>query len=118
MRNFVSVKELQVKLITIGTMTFKRFNELKEQGAPTIKLAGITFFGEELEELMEKNERYIIKYRNIYYLDVANYKTEPKFKVSKVWHTDDELPFTKRNRYYTMDYKSVNHLLGNEIFAY
>lgn len=99
-------------------MTFNRFYELKLQGAPTITLAGITFFGEELEELMEKNERYILKNRDIYYLDVANYKTEPKFKVSKVWHTNDVLPFTKRGRYYTMDYKGVNHLLGQEVFAY
>lgn len=101
-----------------GTMTFKRYQELREQGAPTIKLAGITFFGEELNELMEKDERYIITGRNIYYLDVANYKTEPKFKVSKVWHTDDVLPFTKRGRYYTFGYKAVNNLLGQEIFAH
>lgn len=99
-------------------MTFKRFYELKMQGAPTITLAGITFFGEQLEELMEKDERYIIKYRDIYYLQTANYKTEPKFKASKVWHTNDELPFTKRGRYYTMNYKQVNNLLGQEIFAY
>lgn len=99
-------------------MTFKRFYELKLQYAPTITLAGITFFGEELDELMEKDERYIIKYRNIYYLEVANYKTEPKYKVRKVWHTDDVLPFTKMGRYYTMNYKSVNHLLGQEIFAH
>jgi len=99
-------------------MTFKRYQELREQGAPTIKLAGITFYGEELNELMEKDERYIITGRNIYYLDVANYKTEPKFKVSKVWHTDDVLPFTKRGRYYTFDYKAVNNLLGQEIFAH
>lgn len=89
-----------------------------EQGAPRITLAGIEFFDEELKELMEKNERYIIKQRTIYYLQTANYVNDPKFKVSKVWHHDGELPLTKRGRYVTMDYKAVNHLLGQEIFAY
>ena len=99
-------------------MDYKRFYELKLQGAPTITLAGITFFCEELDELMEKDERYIIKYRDIYYLETANYKTEPKYKVRKVWHTSDELPFTKKGRYYTFNFKDVNHLLGQEVFAY
>lgn len=99
-------------------MNYQRFMELRAKGAPTIKLAGIQFFGEELEELMEKDERYIVTHRDIYYLEVANYVKEPKFKAKKVWHHDGELQLMRRGRYTTMNYQQVNNMLGQEIFAY
>ena len=99
-------------------MNYKRFSELMSQNAPRITLAGIEFFQEELEEMMENNTRYIIKGRHIYWLDVANYVTEPKFKVRKEWYHDGPLPLTKRGRYVVMDNEGVNHLIGRNVFAF
>ena len=97
-------------------MNYLDYIKLREQNAPKITLAGIEFYGKELEELMEKNERYIVKFKSISYLETANYKDVPKFKVRKVWDSPEQL--TRRGRFYTMNYKSVNNLLGREVFAY
>ena len=95
----------------------REYNKAKETNS-FIKLAGIEFFGAELEELMQSNERYIIKYRSIYYLSPANYKDngKPKFKVEEVYKHTGILPLTKRGRFHTMNYKQVNNLIGQELF--
>ena len=100
-------------------MDYREFMELRNSGAPIITLAGIEFYGKELDELMEKNERYIIKYRSIYFLEVANYKDDgkPKYKVRKVYDHTGELPLTKRGRFHTMNRAQANRLIGRELFA-
>lgn len=101
-------------------MSYKEFMELRNSNAPKITLAGIEFYGKELDELMEKDERYIIKYRSVYYLEVANYIKDgnPSYKVRKVYRETGNVPLTKAGRFVTMDYKGVNNLLGQELFAY
>ena len=96
-------------------MDYLDYIKLREQNAPKITLAGIEFYQKELEELLEKNERYIVKFKSVFYLETANYKDDPKFKVRKVWNSQEQL--TRRGRYCTMNYKSVNHLLGIEVFT-
>lgn len=95
-------------------MTYLEYAEARRNGEPIIKLAGIEFYKQELNEHFEAGTVYIVKYKSIYLLEPANYKTEPKVKARKVYESTGTL--TRRGRYYSMTREQVNKLLGRELF--
>ena len=95
-------------------MTYSEYNEARRNNEPIIKLAGIEFYKQELTEHFEAGTVYIVKYKSIYLLEPANYKTEPKVKARKVYEGSEKL--TRRGRFYSMTKEQVNNLLGKEFF--
>lgn len=95
-------------------MTYSEYAEARRNGEQIIKLAGIEFYLKELNELFEVGKTYIVKYKTIYKLETANYKTEPKIKAREVYKSFESL--TARGRFYAMTKDQVNHLLKRELF--
>lgn len=61
-----------------------------------IKLAGIEFTQEELENHYNNGEIYILTYRKIYKIN----KVGEKYSATLVYTEKGNLPITKRGRYY------------------
>lgn len=95
-------------------MTYSEYSEARRNNEQIIKLAGIEFYKQELTEHFEAGTVYIVKYKSIYLLEPANYKTEPKIKARKVYESTETL--TRRGRFYSMTREQVNNLLGRELF--
>ena len=75
-----------------------------------LKAGRVELSREEVEELQETNRIYIVAFRDIYQINHSNaqgcaYATRIHTKIG-------DLPLTARGRFFAMDAKGVNNLLG------
>lgn len=91
------------------------------------KIAGIEFTQEDIKELekkyFEENKKYIVKYKTIYELAYHEPRfdklNEGYFGAREVYKNYDKksVGYTKKGRFFIMNAKSVNELIGREFFV-
>lgn len=97
-------------------MTYKEYFEARLNNLPKTKIGNVEFYEQELNELTESGDIYVITFKKIYQICPANYKPGFIPYYGKLVFSSPE-QLCKRGRYYTMNAKGVNNLLGQEIFV-
>ena len=97
-------------------MTYKEFMQARANNLPTVKIGGAELFEQEIFELLEKKQEYIVNYKKVYQIATANYKREYLPFYGRLVYTSPE-PLTKRGRFVPMTAKEINHLLGFDLLS-
>ena len=75
-----------------------------------MKVGRVELSREDVEELQETNRVYIVFYRDIYQINHSN--VQNRAFATKIYTKYGDLPLTLRGRFFAMDAKGVNNLLG------
>jgi hypothetical protein len=75
-----------------------------------LKVGRVELSREEVEELQETNRVYIVAFRDVYQINHSN--AQGCAFATKIYTKYNDLPLTARGRFFAMDAKGVNNLIG------
>ncbi|MBO5874884.1 MAG: hypothetical protein J6Q35_07685 [Rikenellaceae bacterium] len=80
-----------------------------------LKAGRVELSREEVQAFVESNRVYIVVYRDIYFIDWCN--NTGRYYARKIYTKYEDLPLTKRGRFFAYKAKWVNDLLGFQLLA-